>query len=124
MKEFMMIFRHEINETAVKPTEEQMREEIQKWQKWIRGIAERGNYSSTNRLLSEGKTLKSLEVISDGPYAEAKEMIGGYLNVKTNTLEEAVELAKSCPGLQNGATVEIRSIMPIEYDPKSPNFLI
>lgn len=123
MKEFMMIFRHEQNEHAEKPSEEQIQAEIIQWQNWIRGIAESGNYSSTNRLEQEGKTLKSKDVVSDGPYAEAKEMIGGYLIVKANSLDTAVDMAKSCPGLLNSANVEVRPVMAIEYDTASRNFL-
>ncbi len=71
----------------------------------------------------EGKTIKPNNVITDGPYAEVKEMVGGYLIVKANTLDEAVEIAKSCPNLIYGGNVEVRSVMSIEYDPNSEKFL-
>jgi hypothetical protein len=123
MKEYMMIFRNEKMEGGPKPSEEQMNAMMQQWQDWIRGIATKGKYSGTNRLLPEGKTLKPNNVVTDGPYAEVKEVVGGYLIVKAKSLDEAVELAKSCPNLQYGGNVEVRSVMNIEYDPKAKNFL-
>ena len=122
MKEFMMIFRNEKREGA-QPSAEQMQAMLQQWQSWIRGIVSKGKYSGTNRLFPEGKTIKPNNVIIDGPYAEGKEFVGGYLIVKTRSLEEAVEIAKSCPSLSYGGNVEVRSVMPIEYDAKAKNFL-
>lgn len=119
----MMIFRNEKNEGAEMPSSEQMQAAMKQWQKWIGGIAAQGKCSGTNRLLPEGKTIKPNKVITDGPYVELREMIGGYLIVKANTLDEAVEMAKSCPNLLYGGNVEIRSVMSIEYDARSENFL-
>lgn len=123
MKEFMMIFRNEKQPAGEMPSAEQMQAVMKQWQNWIGGIAAQGKYSGTNRLYSEGKTIKPNNVITDGPYAEVKEMVGGYLIVKANTLDEAVEMAKSCPNLIYGGNVEVRNVMPIEYDPKSEKFL-
>jgi len=120
----MMIFRNANSEGAPKPTEEQMQAVIKQWQSWITGIVTKGKYSGTNRLLTDGKTVMPNKVVTDGPYVEAKEMIGGYLIVKADSIDEAVELAKGCPGLMMGGNVEVRSVMPIEYDAKSPNFLL
>jgi len=123
MKEFMMIFRSERNANATPPSQEQMQAEMKKWQTWIKSIAQKGNFSSTNRLLSEGKTLKGNQSISDGPYAEVKEVVGGYLIVKAKSLDEAIELAKGCPGLQTGGSVEVRAVMNIDASPESKSFL-
>jgi hypothetical protein len=123
MKEFMMIFRNEKNDSQQQPSAEQMQTAMHQWQIWIRSIAERNKYSGTNRLMPEGKTINSNNVITDGPYAEAKEMVGGYLIVKAESLDEAVNMAKSCPGLHYGGNVEVRSVMPIDYDTKSNTFL-
>src|SRR5690348_9859709 len=123
MKEFMMIFRSERNEGPA-PTAEQMQAALKQWQQWIKSIAAQGKFGGTNRLLSEGKTLKSGSTITDGPFIEAKEMVGGYLIVKANTLDEATELAKSCPALLSGTgIVEVRAVMSIDSDPASAEFL-
>ena len=124
MKEYMLIFRNEENPNGNAPSAEQMRAVLKEWQNWIRGIAEQGKFSGTNRLLPEGKTLKPGNVITDGPYVEAKELIGGYVLVKAESLDEAIEIAKSCPNLKYGGNVEVRSTMAIDADPKSESFLI
>lgn len=119
----MMIFRNEKSEGGEKPSAEQMQTTMKQWQDWIGSIAAQGNYSSTNRLHPEGKTLKPNHVITDGPYAEVKEIIGGYLLVKANTLDEAVEMAKSCPGLLYGGNVEVRNVMSMDANVSSETFL-
>lgn len=122
MDEYMLIFRNEKNE-GEKPSAEQMQAMMKKWQSWIGAIAAQGKYISTNRLLSVGKTIKPNKVITDGPYMEVKELIGGYLIVKANSMDEAVEMAQNCPNLAYGGNVEIRSVMQIEYDFNSEKFL-
>jgi hypothetical protein len=122
MKEYMMIFRNEKMEGEM-PSAEQMQMVMQQWQSWIGRIAKQGNYNGTNRLLAEGKTVKPNKVVTDGPYMEAKEMVGGYLIVKANSLDEALEMAQSCPNLLYGGNVEVRAVMPIDDDPNSQTFL-
>ena len=122
MKEYMMIFRNEEKEGEM-PSPEYMRTMMQKWQDWIVGIAKQGKYAGTNRLLSEGKTIGPNNVITDGPYMEVKEMVGGYLIVKANSFEDAMELAKSCPNMLYGGKEEVRSVMQIDDDPNSKTFL-
>ena len=124
MNEYMMLFRNEQTEGAAPPSAEQMQAVMQQWQSWIKGIAEQGKFRSTGRLQSEGKTLKPGNVMTDGPYAEGKEIIGGYLTVKASSLDEAVELAKSCPALLAGGKVEVRSLMAIDDDFRSGKFLL
>ena len=123
MNEYLMLFRNETRENSEPPTPEQIQTSVKQWQSWIGSIAAQGKYSGTNRLMTEGKTIKSDKVITDGPFIEAKEVVGGYLIVKANTIDEAVEMAKSCPGLHYGGSVEVRGVMAIEYDSNSKNFL-
>lgn len=108
----MMIFRSEINE-SFGPSSEQMQGNIQQWMDWFGGIAAQGKIVNTNRLSFEGKTLKPNNVIADGPYAEVKEMIGGYVVVKATNIDEAMKLAEGCPILNHGGNVEIRSVIPM-----------
>jgi hypothetical protein len=123
MKEYLMIFRNEKSENAEAPSEADMKEVMKQWRQWIQGIARKGNFSGTNRLSSDGKTLKPGNIVTDGPYIEAKEMIGGYVIVKTNSLEEAIEIAKECPNLTYGGNVEVRPVVNIDYDTQSDQFL-
>lgn len=106
----MMIFRHSPS-PDMQLSPEQIQESIRQWQDWIGGIAAQGKFVSTNQLGFEGKILKPGNIITDGPYAEVKEIIGGYIIVKSPTLDEAVALAEGCPILSVGGHVEVRDIM-------------
>ena len=110
MTEFMMIFRNEYN-PSFKPSPEQMQASIKQWQDWIGGVAAQGKFIGPNRLGFEEKTLKANHVIVDGPYAEVKEIVGGYVLLKAAHIDEAIALAKGCPILQIGEHVEVRNIL-------------
>ena len=112
MKEFMMIFRM-APMGDFQPTPEQMQESIEHWQNWIGGIAAQGKFVSTNQLGFTGKTLKPDGVVTDGPYAEIKEIVGGYIIVKANDFDDALTLAEGCPILFVGGHVEVREIMQL-----------
>jgi hypothetical protein len=109
MKEFVLIFRNSVTEGA-QPSPEQMQELLTGWMNWMGGIAGQDKLASRgNRLsMSEGKTVKPGDVVTDGPYTEVKEFINGYIIVKTATIEEAVAIARECPILQAGGSVEVR----------------
>lgn len=112
MKEFMMIFRH-TPMADFQMSADQMQAEIKKWQDWIGGIAAQGKFVSTNQLGFEGKTLLPNKTVTDGPYAEVKEIVGGYVIAKANSIDEAIQLAEGCPIIAIGGHVEVRDIMKI-----------
>jgi hypothetical protein len=110
MDEFMLIFRHEDGNKVASP------EQIQIWMKqtmdWIGGIAAQNKFSGGNGLpFEDSRVVHSDKVVTNGPFGEIKETIGGYIIVKAASVEEAVEFAKGCPALQGeGNTVEVRKI--------------
>ena len=112
MKEFVLIFRNSMNE-GFKPSPEQMQQVLTDWMNWIGSIAAQDKLADKgNRLsMSEAKTVKPGEVVTDGPYTEVKEFINGYIVVKTSTIDEAVSLAKECPILNIGGHVEVRKVV-------------
>ena len=113
MKEFMMIFRNDkVNEKQ--PSPEELQAMLKLWDNWIGGIAAQGKLVGTNALGYQGRTINAVGVVSDGPYAEVKEHVGGYTMVKADTFEEAVTMADGCPILAQGGTVEIRDVMVFE----------
>ena len=95
-------------------TAEEMEASVKQWQDWIGGIASQGKFVGTNQLGFEGKTLKPANIITDGPYAEVKEITGGYVIVKTDSLDNAMKLAEGCPILDIGENVEIRDIIKMQ----------
>ena len=109
MKEFMMIFRNE--PSGQKPSPEQMQVMVKQWQDWIGGIAAQGKFVSTNALGFQGKTVHANTTITDGPYSELKEIVGGYAIVKADNIEDALKLVTGCPTLAIGGKVEVRDVM-------------
>lgn len=115
MKEFLLIFRRENPTRETQPSPEQMQAMMKPWQDWIGSIAAQNKLSSAgNRLDSDGRVVKPNNVITNGPYAEIKEAIGGYIVVKANTLDEATQLASGCPIFAVGGNVEVRTIVPMD----------
>jgi hypothetical protein len=79
------------------------------------GLAAQGKLvDSGNRLRIEGKVVSPGGVITNGPYVEVKEAIGGYTMIRATSLEEAAELSKGCPILTTGGSVEVREILPMQ----------
>lgn len=91
-------------------------EQIQIWMKqtmdWIGGIAAQNKFSGGNGLpFDDAKVVRSNKLVTNGPFGDIKETIGGYVIVKADSVDEAVEFAKQCPILQGeGNTVEVRKI--------------
>src|SRR5438094_2917564 len=91
-------------------------EEIQtvmnQWKGWFDRLTEQGKAKAGQPLENEGKIVsgKNGRVVADGPFAESKEAIGGYFLLQVNSLDEAVAIAKDCPGLAYGAVVEVRPV--------------
>jgi hypothetical protein len=110
MKEFLFVFRNDYQAmNAGSPDEIQA--VTKKWMDWIGGIAAQNKLVDRgNRLGDEGNTVKPGNVITDGPYMEIKESIGGYSIVRAESLAEATEMAKACPIFQVGGSVEVRVI--------------
>ena len=91
---------------------EEMQAEMQKWNEWIGGIAAQGKMLGTEALMPLGKLMsKGGQVVTDGPYTEGKEIVGGYTLVSAANLEEATELAKGCPIFDTEGHVEVRPIV-------------
>ncbi len=112
MNEFVLLFRMDIKTKEAQPSPEQMQVYMKKWQDWIGGIAAQNKLAEGgNHLSSDGKVVKRDNMVTDGPYAEIKESIAGYIIVKVKNYEEAVSIAKDCPILQGeGNSVEVRKI--------------
>ena len=94
---------------------EQIQALMKPWQDWIGGIAAQNKLvTAGNRLAPEGNVIKPNNVITNGPYVEIKESIGGYTIIKAESLEEATELSKGCPIFSAGGSVEVRAIITME----------
>lgn len=105
----MLIFRGTDWYKGLSP--EQMQQVADRWMAWFNGLKEEGKCVAGNPLEREGKIVSGKSrAVSDGPFAEAKETIGGYFLLKVTTLDEAVAIAQQCPGLPYGIRVEVRPV--------------
>lgn len=107
--QFLLIFRSP--QAGPDPTPEEMQQIFGKWMAWMKGMKAKGQYVGGDRLDESGKVLRPRgSSVTDGPYAEAKETVGGYIIVSADTLAQAAEIAKGCPGLEGETIVEVRPI--------------
>ena len=109
MKEYLMLIRENL-ENYGKMTPEEMQKDIEKHVQWVEELVKNGNFKGGNPLSTKGNHIKN-KLVTDGPYIELKEGISGFYFLLANSLEEATEIAKGCPSLEIGATLEIRDII-------------
>jgi hypothetical protein len=109
-KGYMLIFHGTDWHKGLSP--EQMQQVMDQWMAWFNGLKSQGKAIGGNPLENEGAVVsgKNGNVVSDGPFAESKEAIGGFFMLKLDTMEEAVAIARQCPGLAFGIRVEVRPI--------------
>ena len=110
MKEFMMVFIGEdYEDLGLSP--EQLQERMGKWFVW----GEKMKNQSGEALHAAAKTISGPDrIVTDGPYTESKEMIGGYYVVSAESFDEVVKIAQDFPDYDLGSSVEIREVMKFE----------
>lgn len=98
-------------------SQEEKQDHMQLWGKWMGELKEKGQLLDGLPLAEDGKVVeKKGEIITNGPFAEGAEVVGGYLIVSAEDLDEAVELSKGCPIFENGGNVEVRQIMSMDIN--------
>src|SRR5215472_9377449 len=106
---YMLLFRGTDLRKGLSP--EELQKVTDNWMAWFKRLTQEGKAVAGNPLEREGKVVSGKErVVSDGPFAEAKEAIGGYFLLDVATMDEAVAIARECPGLPYGARVEVRPV--------------
>lgn len=109
MAKFLFIYRNNIDDDMRQPTPEEMQQLMAAWGEWFGKVGE-AILDGGDGLLPEGKRVASDGTVTDGPFIEAKELVGGYSILQGDSLEEVTEYAKSCPILAGGGNVEIREL--------------
>lgn len=113
MEKFLYLFRGGMNPNTASP--EAMQASMQKWMQWMGKLQQDGTMQGGEPLQPGGKNVAgSKKVVTDGPFAEAKEMIGGYLLINANDINHAVEISKGCPIFDVDGSVEVRPIQKME----------
>jgi hypothetical protein len=116
MKEYLLIYRREAVAGALKNiSPEELQAMMKPWQDWMGSLAAQNKLVEKGfRLEGEGTVVKPGNIVTNGPYVETKEAVGGYSIIKAKDLKEAGELAKGCLILKIGGNVEVRQIIGTE----------
>jgi hypothetical protein len=109
MSQFVYLYRG--GEAGRSP--EKMQQTMQKWMSWMKDLGAQGHLADKGQPLERaGKIVKGKQkTVTDGPFAEAKDVIGGFTIVEARDLDEAVQLSKGCPILEVEGAVEVRPVM-------------
>ena len=110
MAKFLFVYRGS-GDAESKMTPDEMQQIMQKWGQWIgEAMAKGWMIAPGDALTMEGRVVDAKKVVTDGPFVESKEIVGGYSIVQADTIDAAAELAKGCPGLLYGGKVEVRAL--------------
>jgi hypothetical protein len=112
MEKYMLIF---IGGDPSHLSPEAQQAHMGKWFAWVEKLRNEKRYVGGEALLPGGKTVKGTKkTVTDGPFAESKEVVGGYFVLECKNLDEAVQIAKDCPDYDLGGTVEVREVMKFD----------
>jgi hypothetical protein len=93
-------------------SQQEIQNAIDQFYVWLNRLVDEGKMKPGQRLGGEGRTVSRKKIATDGPYGEAKEVIGGYWFIVAGSLDEAAEIAAGNPCLKCGLFYEIRPIDP------------
>jgi hypothetical protein len=106
---FLFVYRG-AGEHVTKMTPEEMQQHLQRWEKWIgEGMQKGWMLDPGDGLTPEGRVVNA-KITTDGPFVETKEIVGGFSIIQAESIDAAAKLAKGCPGLLVGGTVEVRPL--------------
>jgi hypothetical protein len=89
----------------------EMQAHLKKWYEWAATLAKDGRYTSGQPLDNGGRTIRGKDrIVTDGPYAESKDLVTGALLLEAASLDEATSLAQGCPVFDYGGSVEVRMV--------------
>jgi|SRR5690606_19727217 len=111
MSEFLLVFRRDYKTKEVQPSAEELQKHIKNWQDWYGNLASQNILSKpVQRLDPKGKVLKGDNTVSENPYAEVKESIGGLITIKADDYDSAINIAKGSPIFELNGSVEVRQL--------------
>jgi hypothetical protein len=114
MDEFLLLMRLDIITKDAQPSPELMQEYMKMYQDWVGGIAAQNKFVGGTGLSTEGKVLKTNDIMTDGPFAELKESLAGFITVRAADFNDAAKMAAACPILKGaGNSVEVRKIVKV-----------
>jgi hypothetical protein len=98
-------------------TPERAQQSMQRWLAWMKELDAQGHLKERGQPLEmTGKVVRGQEKsVTDGPYTEAKDLVGGFTLIEARDIDQAVELSRGCPILEGGGSVEVRPVMRMDY---------
>ena len=108
MAKFLFVYRNNAELAAQKPSPEEMQQAMATWGEWFQKVGA-AIVDGGDGLMPTGKIVRT-DAVTDGPFIEAKELVGGFSIVQAASYDDAVELAKTCPVTVKGGAVEIREL--------------
>ena len=118
MSQFLFLYRmNPAERQAAMGTPEQAQKNMQRWMAWMKELDAKGHLKDRGQPLEQsGKLVRGPQkTVTDGPFAETKDVIGGFSIVEARDIDEAVNLSHGCPILQNGGAVEVRPVMRMDF---------
>ena len=118
MSQFLYLYRMSGDaRQAAMGTPEQAQQSMQRWMTWMRDLEARGHLKDRGQPLERtGKVVRGQQkTVTDGPYTEAKDLVGGFTIVEARDIDEAVQLSEGCPILEGGGSVEVRPVMKMDF---------
>jgi len=113
MEKFIYLFKGGMDPSKASP--EAMQANMQKWMGWMQKLTQEGTMIGGEPLEPGGKKVSGTKkIVTDGPFAEAKEMVGGYLIVNATDINHAVEISKGCPIFEMDGDIEVRPIQKMQ----------
>ena len=114
MEKFMLIF-HTGSHYDSQRSAEEMQKNMGKWMAWIDKLNREGKYVAGEPLTPGGKLIAGKnKTVTDGPYTEGKEVVGGYFIINAASMEEAVEECNNYPDFDFGGRVQVRQVMKLD----------
>jgi len=114
MADFLYLYRGSERVNA-ELSPQQMQDYLQRFRSWIMSLTQAGKISSCGPLANDGRTMVGPKAVAtDGPYTESKDLVGGYTVLTAEDLDEATQIARGCPFLNVGGTVEIRPVLSVK----------
>lgn len=109
---YMLIFRESTPERYEELSRKERREALDRWNAWCDRLTGEGRLRDGNTLAPEGRTVAGAGAsrVTDGPFAETRELVGGYFLLAAASLDEATAIAEGCPLLPYGMVVEVRPV--------------
>lgn len=114
MKKFIFLIREDLK-LLKETTPEQSAADIQTMVQWVEEITKAGHFIQGDPLENDNALVTKDEIVTDGPFIEAKEAISGFTIIKADSLSQACEIASTCPLVQTGLIkIEVRPILQYE----------